>query len=152
VAKHALTHVLDDHFAALYIVSGSLKFLLQLFNLVLLSPIMLFQLVSLFAKFFALVLGLLNLIFGYFILLISIGYGLNFLFFGHFDFMLDRLFVVTSRRLELIELFLCCFQFLLVHFLHVAYLFLTALDCFLQVFDGLDTALGGRLVLEETSF
>lgn len=89
MTKHTFAHLINDQFSTLHIIFGPLQLGLKLFYLIFVSPVLILQVIFLLGQLIANVLGFLNLSLGDLDLLISLNDCLSFLFFCHFDVILN---------------------------------------------------------------
>lgn len=97
MAQHALTHLLDDHFAALYVVLGPLQVYFESFDLSFLLVLERFHLVFLLDESISVLAHIVQLSLGLTQLLVSLSDRRGLLLFGLLDLSLDGLLCVTSH-------------------------------------------------------
>lgn len=149
MVQHVIAQFGDYHFTTLDVFFGTLKLSFKSIDYGFLVvcerlQLVLFQQESIFsfAHFIQFVVGSRDL-------QLKLSHGFGFVLLGQLDFLLNALFSVPGSSFELFELFLCVFEFALIHFLQNADLLRAALDCLLQVIDRLKTALELRLAFDE---
>ena len=151
MAQHALTHLLNYHFAALYVVLRPLQICFKSFDLSFLLVLERFHLVFLLDESVSIFAHIIQLCLRLAELLVTLSDRCDLFLFGLLDLGLNGLFSVASHCLEVIEFLLSRIQFLQVHLFHAGNLFLTTLDCLLKVVDGFEAALCRSLVLDKAS-
>ena len=135
MAKHALTHLVDDHLAALDVVFGALQRHCKLFDLCLLFILEQLHLVLLLNQCVTILTHFLKLFLRQVQLLIPLRDSSCLLFLDLLDLCLDAFLSVTRRCFEVIKFFLGCFELLEVHLFHGCDLFFSPLDSLFEVVD-----------------